>query len=418
MNILNIILMATLIHASHAIMNPIVIIPGTGGNQLEARLNEQYKPSSLFCRLTTTKKDKDGWFRIWFDPTVLLGPITRCFAERMLLVYDENIDDYRNADGVETRVPYFGSTKGLQYLDPHLKSISEYMTTLITKLEQIGYKDGQNLFGAPYDFRYGLAAPNHPTQVGSKYLQDLQQLIESAYTSNGFKPVILLTHSLGSLFAQQLLTRIDPSWRAKYVKHLITLSAPWGGTVMQMLTYGSGSTFGIPIVNPLLVRSEQRSSESNMWLLPSPKLFESKTLVVNTYYGKTYTAENVPEFLIDIGYEEGVKRYKTRILPLVSSLLDPGVNVTCLIGYSVHTPETLVYGRKGFDVQPDVVYGDGDGTVNLESLLWLQVKFSDHVKVVKFHGVSHTSLLKEDGALETLVEEIYSVNSDQLSFSV
>lgn len=404
-----IILMSFLLQISNA-LHPLVIIPGSGGNQLEARLNKDYKPSSLFCGLITSRK-KDGWFRLWFDPTVLLSPFTRCFAERMTLYYHEDIDDYQNAPGVETRVPDFGSTRGLLYLDPHLKRISEYMATLVSSLEQIGYEDGRNLFGAPYDFRYGLAAPGHPSQVGSKYLQDLQQLIVSASASNGGKPVILLSHSLGGLFALHLLTRIDATWCAKHVKHLIALSAPWGGTVQEMLTFASGYTLGIPIVDPLLVRAEQRSSESNMWLLPSPKLFGSKPLVIDTYNDKGYSAKDMPEFLADIGYKEGVYPYRTRILPLVSGLSDPGVNVTCIVGSGVDTPELLVYGSKGFDVEPDVVYGDGDGTVNMASLLWLESEYSNIVKVIKVQGVSHASILKDDDAVKKIIGEILDVNS-------
>ncbi|ONK60290.1 uncharacterized protein A4U43_C08F16580 [Asparagus officinalis] len=416
-SLLVLVLMATLVQFTTNALHPIVIIPGSGGNQLEARLNQDYyKSSSLFCRLTG-KKDKDGWFRLWFDPTVLLAPLTRCFAERMTLCYHREIDDYRNAPGVETRVPGFGSTEGIRYLDPYLKHISEYMATLISSLEKIGYKEGSTLFGAPYDFRYGLAPRDHPAKVGSKYLKDLQQLIESAFASNGAKPVILLTHSLGGLFALQFLARAEPPWRAKHIKHLLAVSAPWGGTVQEMLTFGSGYTLGIPLVNPLLVRDEQRSSESNMWLLPSPALFGFKVLVIDTSNNKTYTARDMPEFLTDIGYENGMYPYSTRVLPLVSGLPDPGVNVTCLVGCGVDTPETLVYGRGGFDVAPKVVYGDGDGTVNIASLLWLQSEFRG-VKVVRVPGMSHTSILKDDIAVRKIIGEICDINSVDLSYVV
>lgn len=96
---------------------PVVLVPGSGGNQLEARLTEAYRPSSLVCR----RLDRGRWFRLWFDPAVIVGPLTKCFAERMALLYDPVLDDYRNAPGVETRVPYFGSTQSLLYLDPRLK---------------------------------------------------------------------------------------------------------------------------------------------------------------------------------------------------------------------------------------------------------------------------------------------------------
>jgi hypothetical protein len=94
--------------------HPVVLIPGAGGNQLEARLTEGYEPSSLVCRVWPLVRGRGGWFRLWFDPSVLVAPLTRCFAERMTLSYDADADDYRNAPGVETRVSDFGSTSTLR----------------------------------------------------------------------------------------------------------------------------------------------------------------------------------------------------------------------------------------------------------------------------------------------------------------
>lgn len=107
--------------AAGAERHPVILIPGAGGNQLEARLTEEYRPSSLACRLWPPVRGRGGWFRLWFDPSVLLAPLTRCFADRMMLYYDAGADDYRNAPGVETRVSDFGSTSTLRYLDPNLK---------------------------------------------------------------------------------------------------------------------------------------------------------------------------------------------------------------------------------------------------------------------------------------------------------
>lgn len=398
-------------------LHPLVLIPGSGGNQLEARLTKAYKPSSLACYLSALEKRIEGWFRLWFDPTVLVAPLTRCFAERMMLFYHHDIDDYRNAPGVQTRVPYFGSTQALLHLDPNLKFITNYMGTLVDSLEEMGYEDGRNLFGAPYDFRYGLAAEGHPSQVGTQYLQDLRQLIEAASTASGGKPVILLSHSLGSLFALQLLIRNPLAWRQKYIKHLVTLSAPWAGTVQEMLTFASGYTLGIPIVDPLVVRDEQRSSESNLWLLPSPKVFGKKPLVKAE--NKTYSAYDIPEFLEDIGYNEGVIPYKRRILPMTERSTEPGVPVTCMVGTGIETPDVLSYGKEGFDVQPEMVSGDGDGTVNMISLLALESEWADSasqvLKVIKLPGVSHESILKDSAALKEIIRELRGINSVGLS---
>ncbi|XP_042450115.1 lecithin-cholesterol acyltransferase-like 1 [Zingiber officinale] len=392
-------------------LHPVVVIPGSGGNQLEARLTVDYKPSSLLCALAGPRQGarRGGWFRLWFNPSVLVPPFTRCFAERMTLYYHADLDDYRNAAGVETRVPHFGSTRSLLYLDPHLKHITEYMAPLVDSLERLGYVDGQNLFGAPYDFRYGLAADGRPCKIGTQYLRNLKELIEAASAGNGGKPVILLSHSLGGLFALQLLGRSSISWRRTYVKHLVALSAPWAGTVQEMLTFASGYTLGIPVVDPLLVRGEQRSSESNLWLLPSPKVFGDRPLVVTA--NRSYSAQDMAEFLEDIGFEEGVRPYRTRILPMVAEgLPEAGVPVTCVVGGGVETPERLVYGAGGFDVQPEVEYGDGDGTVNRVSLLALE-KAQEEVKVIRLEGISHTAILKDKMALKEIVAEISNINS-------
>ncbi|CAA0843357.1 Protein PHLOEM PROTEIN 2-LIKE A10 [Striga hermonthica] len=336
--------------AAAADLYPLILIPGSGGNQLEARLTEKYKPSSLLCnRWYPLNKDPDGWFRLWFDPTVLLRPFTKCFSQRVMVYYDPDEDDYHNAPGVETRVLRFGSTDSLLYLDPNLKRITSYMEPLVRSLEQIGYSSGKNLFGAPYDFRYAPAAVGHPSRVASRFLSDLKSLIETASASNAGRPVILLSHSMGGPYALHLLDQSPLPWVQKFVKHLVTLSAPWGGTVEEMSTFASGNTLGVPLVDPLLVRDEQRSAPSNLWLLPSPAVFDpSKPLVVGPT-GSSYTSGSIARFLDDIGFGEGVGPYKTRVRPLVERVPEPRVPTTCVVGSGVETPETLGLVQRGLD---------------------------------------------------------------------
>ncbi|KAL6843612.1 hypothetical protein ACP4OV_026674 [Aristida adscensionis] len=403
--------------------HPVILIPGAGGNQLEARLTEEYRPSSLACRVWPLVRGRGGWFRLWFDASVLVAPLTRCFAERMMLYYDPAADDYRNAPGVDTRVSDFGSTSTLRYLNPNLKVLTGYMNTLASTLEKEGgYEEGRDLFGAPYDFRYGLAAPGHPSRVGSAYLQRLRRLVEAACAANGGRPAILVAHSLGGLYALQLLARSPAAWRAAHVARLVTLSAPWGGSVQEMLTFASGNTLGVPLVDAAIIRGEQRSSESNLWLLPAPRVFGDATLVVSRRHGgRAYSAENMTRFLRDIGFEEGVAPYSARIRPLVEALPEPGVPVTCLVGTGVDTVESLVFGDGGFDEGPEtVVYGDGDGTVNLASLVGPIKEWSDSpaqaVEVVELPGVSHTGILNDKSALQQIIRVVDSINLNATSY--
>eukprot|EP01018_Ginkgo_biloba_P007082 Gb_09842 [translate_table: standard] len=392
---------------SNELLNPVVIVPGTGGNQLEARLTADYKSSSLLCRRWWWEKE---WFRIWFDISDILPPLTECFADRISLVYDPHTDEYYNTPGVETRVLYFGSTESMQYLDPNFKLITPYMSSLVKSLEDVGYVDGKSLFGAPYDFRYGPGKKS--TSVGRTYLRDLQKLVEEAYTFNSDKKVILVSHSLGGLWVLHFLNQQPFSWRQKYIKHFIAIAAPWGGTVQLMRTFASGYSLGIPVVNPLLVREEQRSSESNLWLLPVPEVFGNKTLVITEK--KSYSTADITEFLEDIGFSEGLTPYKSRIRPLTEKLVSPKVPVTLIFGTGIRTPETLIYGKDGFDQQPEIIEGDGDGTVNLCSLSavisdWAATE-GQKMKVLKIPQVTHETILRNAESVKMIVDEILGVD--------
>ncbi|AAF99739.1 F17L21.27 [Arabidopsis thaliana] len=408
--ILVVVTMTSMCQAVGSNVYPLILVPGNGGNQLEVRLDREYKPSSVWCSswLYPIHKKSGGWFRLWFDAAVLLSPFTRCFSDRMMLYYDPDLDDYQNAPGVQTRVPHFGSTKSLLYLDPRLRDATSYMEHLVKALEKkCGYVNDQTILGAPYDFRYGLAASGHPSRVASQFLQDLKQLVEKTSSENEGKPVILLSHSLGGLFVLHFLNRTTPSWRRKYIKHFVALAAPWGGTISQMKTFASGNTLGVPLVNPLLVRRHQRTSESNQWLLPSTKVFHDRTKPLVVTPQVNYTAYEMDRFFADIGFSQGVVPYKTRVLPLTEELMTPGVPVTCIYGRGVDTPEVLMYGKGGFDKQPEIKYGDGDGTVNLASLAALKV---DSLNTVEIDGVSHTSILKDEIALKEIMKQISIIN--------
>lgn len=389
-------------------LHPVVIVPGTGGSQLEARLTDEYNTSSATCRRWSWERD---WFRIWFDVSVLVGPLTDCFAERVSLVYDPHADEFHNTPGVETRVPYFGTTNGMQYLDPSLKYATAYMSSLVMSIEEVGYIDGKSLFGAPYDFRYGPG--NKPYSVGSRYVIALRELVEKAYMLNGDKQVIIVSHSLGGLWVLYFLNQQPLSWRQKYVKHFIPIAAPWGGTLQGMRSFSSGYSLGIPLVNPMRIRSQQRTTESSIWLLPVPEVFGNRTLVVTQH--KNYSASDMVPFLRDIGFSKAIAPYQSRIRPLTKHLMAPMVPVTLIFSSGISTPETLIYGEHGFDEQPEIIEGDGDGTVNLCSLSavisdWT-AKPGQDTKVVMIPGMSHNAILSNDVSIKMIVDEILSASS-------
>ncbi|CAN6381223.1 unnamed protein product [Urochloa humidicola] len=176
-------------------LHPIVLVPGVTCPDLEARLTDAYEPSSPRCGRMRRKK---GWFGLWTNRTWALdADRAACVEDQMRLVYDPALGDFRNPPGVATRVAGFGSARGFtSKYPPH----PEYcFGALRSALERLGYRDGETLFGAPYDFRHAPPVPGQTSKVYKNYFRRLTRLIKDASEKNHGKAAIVLGHSYGGL---------------------------------------------------------------------------------------------------------------------------------------------------------------------------------------------------------------------------
>ncbi|PUZ42087.1 hypothetical protein GQ55_9G556200 [Panicum hallii var. hallii] len=375
-------------------LHPVVLVPGYGSNRLEAALTAAYEPPAPAC---AAGADRQGWwFPLWPNHTATRDASqVPCFADQMSLVYDAGADDYRNADGVATRVPSFGSARALIGWDQ-----------LVRQLEGMGYRDGETLLAAPYDFRYAVAPRGHPSAVGGRYFRDLGRLIRASRRRRG-RPVIVVAHSFGCALTYQFLLSRPLPWRRRYVKHVVFLGSALGGFAPGMYGLSAGIDYGLQgVTRPAMLRLA-RSQQSALWRLPTPLVFGDRPLAVTR--SGTYTARNMSGFLEAIGFPDGVRPYETRVLPMWEALPPPMVPVTSVIGVGIRTPETYVFGTDGFEGEPEVVYGDGDGDINLVSLAavddWAGVE-GQAMEVVRLPGVHHGGFFSDDSAVVRVVDEI------------
>nr|CAB3496598.1 unnamed protein product [Digitaria exilis] len=281
----------------------------------------------------------------------------------------------------------------------------------------MGYRDGDTLLAAPYDFRYAVAPRGYPSAVGRRYFRDLGRLL-----THGRRPAVVVAHSFGCALAYQFLLSRPLPWRRRHVKHVVFLGSALGGFAPGMHALAAGMDYGLGgLTRPAMLRLA-RSQQSALWRLPTPLVFGDRTLAVTTT--ATYSARNMSGFLEAIGFGEGVRPYETRVLPMWEALPAPMVPVTSVIGVGVRTPETYVYGNGDFEGEPEVVYGDGDGDINMVSLEaveeWAGVEGQD-MEVVRLPGVRHDGFFTVDFAVERVVLEIRkavgSIERD-LKFSV
>uniref|UniRef100_A0A8R7JWA8 Uncharacterized protein n=1 Tax=Triticum urartu TaxID=4572 RepID=A0A8R7JWA8_TRIUA len=221
------------------------------------------------------------------------------------------------------------------------------------------------MFRAPYDFRYAVAPAGHPSRTGTAFFTNLKSLVERASQLNGDRPAIIVTHSYGGTLAHQFLIQQLLAWRRRFVRHFIPVAAPWGRLVLGMQALISGNNLALPFVDPEALQKEYRSLQSSLWPLPSAKVFGAAQPLVSTKR-RNYSAGDVVDFLVNIGFGEGVGPYESRVLPLFKELpTSPMVPVTYVVGVGVATPERMVYLGDDFEATPGVDVGDGDGLVNL-----------------------------------------------------
>ena len=183
-------------------------------------------------------------------------------------------------------------------------------------------------------------------------------------------------------------------------------SGVFGGSQDEIQLFASGNNEGISFVKPLTIRAEQRSYESNFWLLPVPTVYKDR--IVAATDKKNYTTQDYMDFFEDIKFAQGYPQWK-RLQHLTADFQFPGVNTSHFYGTGVKTPRTMRWPDSDFDKPPQIDYErDGDGTVHGISLRapndkWAKFSFQTH----ELDRESHVGVLKSRKFLKALVHLLH-----------
>uniref|UniRef100_UPI00398EC2AC phosphatidylcholine-sterol acyltransferase n=1 Tax=Pristiophorus japonicus TaxID=55135 RepID=UPI00398EC2AC len=366
---------------------PLVIVPGHVGNRLEAKLN---KPSLVHW---LCMKRSNHYFTLWLNMNMFLPIGIDCWLDNIRLVYNRTSQKTSNAPGVEIRVPGFGKTYSVEYLDP-LK-LAGYLHTLVQFLVNVGYVRDETVRAAPYDWR--VAAYEQ-----EEYFDKLKKMIEEMHAAYG-KPVYLLGHSMGNLYILHFLNEQPQEWKDKFIHGFISFGAPWGGSVKSLAALASGDNYGLSL-DHLKIREQQRMTTTSTWLLPSKRSWPADHVFISTPT-YNYTHGDYRKFFTDIGYEEGWFKWQ-HSKGLLSDLPPPRVEMYCMYGAGIPTPVTYIYDEGFPSRQPvEIVYGDGDNTVSMKSLSlcreWKKQQ-TQKVHVIEFPGSRHLDTIYDIHALEVI----------------
>uniref|UniRef100_A0A8D0BFY0 Phosphatidylcholine-sterol acyltransferase n=1 Tax=Salvator merianae TaxID=96440 RepID=A0A8D0BFY0_SALMN len=369
---------------------PVVLVPGCLGNQLEAKLDKPDVVNWMCYRKT------ENYFTIWLNLNMFLPLGVDCWIDNTRVVYNRTTRRISNAPGVDIRVPGFGQTYSVEYLDK--SKLAGYLHTMVQHLVNNGYVRDQTVRAAPYDWRIGPHEQEH-------YFRRLRALVEDMRDTYQ-KPVFLIGHSLGNLHILYFLLQQSQAWKDHFVQGFISLGAPWGGAVKAMRILASGDNQGIPIMSSIKLREEQRMTTTSPWIFPTNMAWPETHVFISTP-SYNYTYRDYRRFFVDVNFEDGWYMWNDT-KDLLQGLPPPGVEVYCLYGTGLPTAEAYVYNEHfPYEDPVDIVYGDGDDTVSTRSMAlcrrW-QGQQKEKVHVLELLGIDHLSMVFDNSTLNYINE--------------
>eukprot|EP00730_Choanoeca_flexa_P000048 TRINITY_DN10019_c0_g1_i3.p1 TRINITY_DN10019_c0_g1~~TRINITY_DN10019_c0_g1_i3.p1 ORF type:complete len:272 (+),score=24.87 TRINITY_DN10019_c0_g1_i3:80-895(+) len=184
---------------------PLVWVPGYTSSNLTYSLENSTNPVTPTCPKTTASPQQ-----LWPPPAFNTTEEFLCWLDAYVLLYMPDKTRKNPYNGIveneEVDVLDMGSFAGtaLWYL--------EYL------YQPYGYKVGKDLFNVPFDWRY-------PLDGLVKFYASLKNMIESAYTQNHNRKVVLMAVSWGPQAALGFLHRMSQDWKDTYIALYASSSA-------------------------------------------------------------------------------------------------------------------------------------------------------------------------------------------------
>ncbi len=397
----SVVVMVTLVASSGAAapasgLTPVVLFPAFHFTKLRVTVRNQ--TAAPGC-------PRSGSFQDWYENP---HPGTRfsqvCRDELLTLRYDRAAKlpmPRRFADqrGVTVRIIDYGQTASAPFYRP-----------LYRALERVGYTVSRNIRVAGYDARLT------PDQGG--FLRRTKSLIEQTYRQNGDRPVELVGHSNGPLYAQYLLTHTSHAWRAKYIHGFAPIAGnfPGQGSLYSIVFTGLNiEHFSYPTTRANAVSSARMylSSPASYMSAADPTVFGRREVVLkDAATGVRYTPADYRRLFTDAGlpYARQIANYYIGFVRFTDRRDYPDVDVTAQRGSGIPTVVGAVLPNLtvGQVVTPKTVFLKRDGDINQEDTTNTAIRVWRGMSCHRFSltdhpGVNHFALPSNPKVLGRLI---------------
>ncbi len=311
--------------------------------------------------------------------------------------------------GVKVSIPHYGNTAS-----------APVYAAFFAALQTAGYQAGKDLVVAGYNFRL--------TPDLDGFLARTKRLVVRTWRRNGKRPVRLVGHSNGPVYAQYLLTHVSARWKHRYIQGFTDIAGnlPGQGAIWTWVFTGVEvpSVFSLPTTVPTARSSARLMAMSPAtWMSASdPAVFGRREVVIkNRATGRSYTPADTSRLLHDAGLD--------RIAPMAEHYLGfvdfadrrhfPDVDVAAEKGSGLPTQVGIVLPdlTRGQVVDPAAAeFLDLPGDSNQEYLTNDAVRVWRKMRCHRFRltdnpGVSHLDLVSDPGVVGRLLDDLAAPRS-------
>ncbi len=306
---------------------------------------------------------------------------------------------FSDPHGVSVKIIDYGQTASAPFYRPLYKA-----------LEATGYSANKNIRVAGYDSRLT------PDQGG--FLVRTMALIEQTYRANGGRPVQLVGHSNGPLYAQYLLTHTSRSWRQKYIHGFTPIAGnfPGQGSLYSLMFTGLNiENFSNPTTRANAISSARMflSSPASYMSSADPRVFgRSEVVVEDAATGIKYTPADYRRLFRDAHLPDAnaIANFYVGFVKFRDPAHFPDVDVSAERGSGIATVVGAVLPNLavGQVVTPRTVLLTRDGDVNQEDTTNTAIRVWKAMRCYRFSlvdnpGVNHFSLPSNQKVLRRLI---------------
>ena len=379
-----------------------VLIPGTYASVL------QMTGSNMGLQWYCPKKVENSI--IWLEEKYFVPPVVNCLLQWVTVHYDAKTDSQVPLPGANIDVYDFGGLGGVSYVDKFIGNISfvPYYIKLIKLLKSKGYVERETLFGAPVDWRYGLANNK------KVFYKRLIKLCEDIKAKTGSKSVII-GHSFGGYCVQDFLANgVTKAWCDKYIDRGIMFAPSFAGSSETLgIAWDRDIKFHGLNIDLKFVRAALEGMGAVHIHFPNWEIYGDKTLIYGPN-GEEYRAKDIPQLLIRHGRITGDN---VNLLNLNKPFYSKFPNMTNAPAYIIYNSgRQTINGIKLVDWDSkntyQTVYGNGDGTLMSEGINAYCQKYKGTGLIecndIKDTGKSgtHFGMLLDDKTLSLLYQKI------------